>query len=918
MPTKIRKSLFIGLGGTGMTSLLYTKKMFIDTYGEVPPMVAFLGIDTDGGWYGKSLRLRNGDEVSLDNNEQLRILVAENPRPLFKNYSDHLKWISPANLSSLQALTLGAGQVRSNGRFAITYNEVNVKNKIKQVYDQVSSITHLLNEKYEILGNEIEINLVFSLCGGTGSGIFINVAYLIKELYPQAKITGYAVLPDVFRTMGNGAAFARVRPNAYGSIQDLDYLMSLNVGSDPIRIDYLNRSLDVNEPPFSTFYFIDNKNEDNAIYDNVDNLAEMISLALVTATGELSQAAASVNDNVIKLIRDGVMDVENKKAWASGIGVCEIIYRGKELADIYALKAGQIIIERMLNSCADTNQIANVWIDQNRIRENNNKDDVIDFIATKQSKIPFSSIDDFANPKQECDGYINNVALPKSTEIDAKINELKQRVEPSLKELIVKEINTECGVDTVAGVLDDINEQITLCLGEMRHERDELEGRLTNATNALNSAISELQKCMETMFKRGKNERAESVVNATNNYATVRREIVRRDSAIIFYSWLQNLVNNYLQQVEEIRSQLKSVHNALKKKVSDIQFNAGRASQIFQIDLAQQFINTINVKQSDIVFTDFRNTINAADGVYGFRGQSTDDISRTILNFTKHLPGAADFRNSNIDAVMDKMDDDSLNHILDQAIIKSKPLFVYNYDGHLPASRPESFYYVGVPDKDVSVLAKDKRFESRIQGARQVQFASVGMNDRVIIYRQLGVVPAYAIAPVPSYRLEYDSCGVCCHWGIDFQRRLERERYNLYPQERRDDSVEMWVKGFVFGLIKKEVGRYMVKSMSLGDPIDNYWIDLGDGKYRDLAFDKFKDDISDYSKEFNDYIDDYQINNGLEETKRLILDRLANYWEVAQIGLTSAELRIHGMEAVRDLFRKELQEVEEIKRAIDE
>ena len=210
-----------------MTSLLYTKKMFIDTYGEVPPMVAFLGIDTDGGWYGKSLRLRNGDEVSLDNNEQLRILVGENPHPLFNNYSDHLKWISPANLSSLQALTLGAGQVRSNGRFAITYNEVNVKNKIKQVYDQVSSITHLLNEKYEILGNEIEINLVFSLCGGTGSGIFINVAYLIKELYPQAKITGYAVLPDVFRTMGNGAAFARVRPNAYGSIQDLDYLMPL-------------------------------------------------------------------------------------------------------------------------------------------------------------------------------------------------------------------------------------------------------------------------------------------------------------------------------------------------------------------------------------------------------------------------------------------------------------------------------------------------------------------------------------------------------------------------------------------------------------------------------------------------------------------------------------------------------------------
>ena len=48
MATKIKRSLFIGLGGTGMTALLHTKRMFFDTYGEVPPMIGFLGIDTDG------------------------------------------------------------------------------------------------------------------------------------------------------------------------------------------------------------------------------------------------------------------------------------------------------------------------------------------------------------------------------------------------------------------------------------------------------------------------------------------------------------------------------------------------------------------------------------------------------------------------------------------------------------------------------------------------------------------------------------------------------------------------------------------------------------------------------------------------------------------------------------------------------
>ena len=48
MATKIKRCLYVGLGGTGMNALLHTKKMFVETYGEVPPMIGFLGIDTDG------------------------------------------------------------------------------------------------------------------------------------------------------------------------------------------------------------------------------------------------------------------------------------------------------------------------------------------------------------------------------------------------------------------------------------------------------------------------------------------------------------------------------------------------------------------------------------------------------------------------------------------------------------------------------------------------------------------------------------------------------------------------------------------------------------------------------------------------------------------------------------------------------
>lgn len=43
----LKRTLYIGLGGMGIETLIKTKRLFIDVYGEVPPMVKFLGIDTD-------------------------------------------------------------------------------------------------------------------------------------------------------------------------------------------------------------------------------------------------------------------------------------------------------------------------------------------------------------------------------------------------------------------------------------------------------------------------------------------------------------------------------------------------------------------------------------------------------------------------------------------------------------------------------------------------------------------------------------------------------------------------------------------------------------------------------------------------------------------------------------------------------
>ena len=351
MATKIKRCLYVGLGGTGMNALLHTKKMFIDTYGEVPPMIGFLGIDTDGGAYKKSLPSNKGEEVILDPKEQMPILVKK-ARPYYDENKEAFSWIPEENLYALTSMELGAGQVRTNGRFAFTINYADLCRKVETVLAQITNAHIINNDKYELLGANTEIHMVFSVCGGTGCGTFVNMAYLLRDRAPQCKLTGYAVLPDVFKHMSN-SGMAKVAPNAFGAIEDLDYLMHMGIGSKPIKLEYLNGSYEIKDRPFNSVIFIDNKNDRGDTYTHIDELAEMISLALVTSAGELSSASASVSDNIEKNIREGSMDIENKKAWAAGMGVCEIIYRGQDLSDIYAIKSAKNLIDRFFNSCQD-------------------------------------------------------------------------------------------------------------------------------------------------------------------------------------------------------------------------------------------------------------------------------------------------------------------------------------------------------------------------------------------------------------------------------------------------------------------------------------------------------------------------------------------------------------------------------------
>lgn len=904
MATRIKRSLFIGLGGTGMTSLLHTKKMFIDTYGDVPPMIGFLGIDTDGGAYNKGVTGKSGEKITLSPNEQLPITVKD-ARPIYDVNRSRLTWLPEKNLYALTGMTLGAGMVRSNGRFAFTVNHEKVARKVREMLTAISNASISSDDRYELISNTTNIYLIFSIGGGTGCGTFINMAYLLRKEAPECKLTAYAVLPDVFKAMAQ-QSMPRVRPNAYGAIADLDYLMSMSFSDQPFTLEYLgNDSYDIRERPFNSVILVDNRNENGDAYTHVDQLAEMISLGLVTSAGELSDAANSMSDNLEKDISNGEMDIRGKKAWAAGMGVCEIIYRSSDLSRYYSMKAAKHVIEQMLNSCEDADAIANNWIDSVNIRENEGCDNVIDFICGKEPRYTDFSINAPDNPKPEAEQFIASNRY-RDEELAGKVTDLKTRSSEALQKLMFGLVNKECGISSAANVLASISSQLSIFISELKKEKEEFQDMEPKTISALDIACADLSDYDKKFFKKSSRtaEYADDVVEKAKQIVVCRNEITRRNLAINFFTQLQIEIADWEKKIEELRKKFTAAYASLTNDLSGIRNNVDRAVLTFQIDLSSDKLTETKVRPEEISIKDFVRSLDNRD-ILAFADYDSDTLKGRLIRYTSRLETSRKLLDTTVDDIINGLDEESFEKMMTLALRKALPLFRYDYRGFAPTLLPNDSFYIGVPDKRTCRISKDA-VKGVLKSSSDVDIVSIGMSDRVIFYHQIGVVPAYTLEQLPRYKEEYDSCPAACYIDANLKRRMEKEGFSLYPKmEDENDSIELWVKSLLFGLVKNEEGTYFVKSSELGDILDDNWFRLD--TYRDDAFRQFCRYRESFEKELNDTIDEEIKTKGRDEIDRLIADAKKSYLDkYSQLNMSKDQLKAKGFERVAELVRQEL------------
>jgi hypothetical protein len=270
----------VGLGGTGVGTVRAFKRRLRQAWGipageEGPRIIQLLGVDTvpwsnlPGQEY-----LQRHEYAYLGGYNATQVLRHLDNHPTIKSW-----WTWDSRRVPLGQIHSGARQTRCVGRLSFFRRYRTFWNHLEPKLNQMASVAAI--EEAENIGHPVvrqgglrHIYIVTSLCGGTGAGIFLDVAHKLRSIFlEQAIITGILALPSVFiEELDSDLQRSRVQANAYASLKELDYFQSGHdfdvqyPGEQPLQVSR----------PFDRIYLVERQNRRGEVLSSVEDVMEMM------------------------------------------------------------------------------------------------------------------------------------------------------------------------------------------------------------------------------------------------------------------------------------------------------------------------------------------------------------------------------------------------------------------------------------------------------------------------------------------------------------------------------------------------------------------------------------------------------------------------------------------------------------------
>lgn len=231
----VQPTLVIGLGGTGVSVLRQLKKE-VAKNSPAGDRLVLLGIDLDPA---SNARLKGPDAppvlssrefVELDfqalsdfveniNAREPVVSGAVAGSTLAPVYPTILQWFkefppgSNRRIGVGQTKDGGAGQWRSLGRVGLHLDIVKAMKAIRASMDAAYGHVGSLGVRHA--------HVIASVAGGTGSGMFLDIGYLLTHMMRDIEVTGHFLLPEAFLSVDKAG---RIYQNAFAALMELSEL----------------------------------------------------------------------------------------------------------------------------------------------------------------------------------------------------------------------------------------------------------------------------------------------------------------------------------------------------------------------------------------------------------------------------------------------------------------------------------------------------------------------------------------------------------------------------------------------------------------------------------------------------------------------------------------------------------------------
>lgn len=791
-------TLLVGVGGTGYKTLKIVKKKFLECshYGnKVPPMINFLSFDTDKNMLDEDV-FSTSEKFLLDADTSA-ILGNINQFPHIK------KWFPVHRIR--ETIAHGARQIRALGRLALF-------SKINGVIDAIrASLTNIYDKKLlagEIIRTDdsvpVNVYIVTSTCGGTGSGMLLDISYIIRQIIQQQsmlqpEIYGYLSMPDSLVNIPD-SSLERIKANSAAALKEIDLFME---GTEIFSTKYTdNFAIKENigmMKPFDFCYLISGVDiTEQATITKV--VAEQIFHGL--GTGPEQSTNKSYFSNIPTLAFKPIISGEfiGKKTNYSSLGVASCVIPIKKVVELLANRFSADLMNAILEytnpkdgkTLSPWEQDA-VLFNRNNFLEINAKQDLklLDKIYDI-GKLKLMSPLKFEEHKASeiCDIMVQDISDYARYQQDVKksIAENRNNAEVALIKNYVALVSASMGdaargsgfVIKTSEYLYRVLEQFRVGLGGQRNVRFGDVARFNEAAGEKKASVDyEVSKTWLLRSDRRIHETCVEWVNNMNSAFSAQAQLDRLEAAIEVVDRLMAAIKSNVDELKKFKENVKFLKNDIFTKratYSGASLDDREGSWLLEYPV-------IETSDLERLYRDSVNNPDLYESVFVGKG-GLNIIEKWTFYANNRQIFEIDIMNYTTKIIEDKLKDLTIEKFLTEKskvtsqneikkvgealALKGKPLWQVNR-GLFP-SVMERLNIVGVYDRETS------KIDGHIQDVLRNKLAVVSTKDpyRITIVQTEHGAPLYAISKIEDWEGRYKK-----YKKTEFLHAITEEEYGI-------------------------------------------------------------------------------------------------------------------------------------------